>query len=110
MADSALIGAQLERADLQKAHLEGAVLRQAQLRGALLSGAQLSGRDMPASDTERIRKWKPNFLASLPPADLSGAIFDDLTHFDEAVLGDHTFGSVKLVDAHFNGVTLLTSV
>jgi uncharacterized protein YjbI with pentapeptide repeats len=106
MAGTVLIGARIERANLQKAHLEGANLRQAILRGALLSGAQLTGRDMPATDLERIRKWRPNFLASLPPADLSGAIFDDLTHFDEAVLGDHTFGSVKLADAHFNGVNL----
>jgi Pentapeptide repeats (8 copies) len=98
--------ADLAGAILRDTHLEGAKMQQSKLAGTVLNDAHLEGTILADEDLKRIQQWKPSVAVPLPAADLQGAIFDDATRLDGAVLGNNASGGVKIADARLNGVNL----
>jgi uncharacterized protein YjbI with pentapeptide repeats len=99
-------GAHLENASLSESYLHGAQLRRAHLEGADLSDAHFEGLRLAPDDLARIRRWKPDFPATLPPADVGLAFFDAGTVLEGATLGDETFGYLSLADVRWGDVNL----
>ncbi|WIG58484.1 MAG: hypothetical protein OJF49_001230 [Ktedonobacterales bacterium] len=111
LAGAKLYGARMEGASLEGARLEGVALRRAHLEGANIGGAGLggasfAGRTLAPDELERIRRWKPDFPATLTPADLRLVFFDAGTVLQDAVLGDDTHGYVSLADIRWGDVNL----
>ena len=96
----------LNRAKLIETNLGGADLRGSHLQGTDLTRALLKGRQISTPDIERVRKWKLNFPASLPPADLRSTFFDKTTKLDSINLGNKEQGFVTLADVDWGGVNL----
>lgn len=103
-----LTGAFLKGAVLGQAHLAGANLFEAHLEGAVLGAAHLQGKDMTAhpQDFERVRRWVPDFLETLPPADLRRAFFDPAANLEDVIFGEKKRGSVRLADVRWGDVNL----
>jgi uncharacterized protein YjbI with pentapeptide repeats len=106
LAGAKLYGAHLENAALSEAHLEGAVLRRSHLEGVSLADAQLAGKRLSADDLARIRRWKPDFPETLPPADLRLVFFDAGTVLQGVTLGDDHHGYVWVADVRWANVNL----
>lgn len=105
--DGAILnGARLEFAELGNVSLAGAELFAAHLEGARLSNAYLAGKRMSHNALERVRRWRSDFPASLPGANIGGMFCDPATILDDAVLGDPTYGSVSVADVRWGGVNL----
>jgi hypothetical protein len=98
----------LERAYLLGAHLQGANLREAHLERANLTLAQLQGKTYSPADPDlaRIRRWAGDFPATLPPADLRGAVLDAATTLNDIDLGDMHRGTVRVADMRLGGANL----
>lgn len=96
----------LENAILWNAHLEGATIRSAHLEGAELHSAHFGGKHVPADDVKRVRRWVPAFPEILPPADLSGAFFDNATILKDVSLGDEDLGCATLGDVSWGSANL----
>jgi len=101
-----LYGAHLENASLVEAQLAGAFLRRVHFEGASLAQAHCAGKRLAEDDLRRVRQWKPEFPAVLPPADFSLAFFDAGTVLQGIVLGDQTSGFVSLADVRWGNVNL----
>lgn len=106
LAGAKLYGARLENAALSEVRLEGAVLRRAHLHGVSLADAHLEGRRLAPDDLARIRRWKPDFPETLPPADLRLVFFDAGTVLQGAKLGDEANGYAWLADVRWGEVNL----
>lgn len=105
--DGAILnGARLEFAELGNVSLAGAELFAAHLEGARLSNAHLAGKHMSHNALERVRRWRADFPASLPGANIGGMFCDPATILDDAVLGDPTYGSISVADVRWGGVNL----
>lgn len=101
-----LFGAHLELAMLTEAHLSGAFLRRAHLEGATLADAHCESRRLAPEDLERIRRVKPDFPETVPPADLGLVFLDGGTVLQGIVLGDEQGGFVSLADVRWGEVNL----
>lgn len=101
-----IFGAHLENATLSDAHLEGTSLRRAHFEGASLANAHFEGVSLPAEDLVRVRRWRPDFPAELPPADLRLVFFDAGTSLQGATLGEPRAGYVSLADVRWSDVNL----
>jgi len=101
-----VFGAHLENANLSEAHLEGTVLRRAHLEGAALAYAHCEGARLDAEDLLRVRRWRPDFLEELPPADLRLVFFDAGTSLQGATLYNKQGGCASLADVRWGDVNL----
>lgn len=101
-----IFGARLENASISEAHLEGSLLRRAHFESASLSDAHFEGTRLPAAELTRIRRWRPDFPETLPPADLRLAFFDAGTVLQGTHLGDNRYGFVALADVRWRDVNL----
>lgn len=107
-------GVHLEGVRLFRAHLEGARLTSSvfpggiHLEGADLTEAHLEGKQFRQDDAalQRLRKWKPDFPAVLPPTDLRLAFLDRATLLTNAVFGDRHLGSVRVADTRWGEANL----
>src|SRR5260221_195256 len=106
MEKAELFGAWLEDANLSGARLQGASLTEAHLEGASLAQAHCAAKRLAEDDLRRVRQWKPEFPAVLPPADFSLAFFDVGTVLQGIVLGNQTSGFVSLADVRWGNVNL----
>jgi uncharacterized protein YjbI with pentapeptide repeats len=100
--------ARLREANLEAAHLHGAAMRGTYLEGANLFAARLEGVRLPDELVARVRErrdWR-DLPATLPPADLRGAFFDQGTNLRNIVLGDEDTGYAPTADLTWGGANL----
>ncbi len=97
--------AHLEGADLYMAHLQGASLRKAHLEGASLRLAYLEGMTLSTPELEHSQQHE-HVPASLPPADLRAAFFDNTTDLRSISLGSEEHGFVRFADIQWGDVNL----